>query len=182
MCMSVCVYIYVYICVCIYACVYTYVCFYVYMYMYMYIYIYIYIYQLYILTFNVNYFNKKSFQTEYLTEAYSEPSRTFSMQLSANGFERYIAFQKGVLSGIFRGVLNTTLIQLTIFCFFLISWNVPLQSGCKYLWWRLVLCGDQTNDLQDELSGWFLYGLGFYRGYFRTDYSIVFQTFSLQFA
>ena len=149
---------------------------------YVYVYVYKYIYQLYILTFNVNYFNKKSFQTEYLTEAYSEPSRTFSMQFSGNGFERYIAFQKGVLSGIFRGVLNTTLIQLTIFCFFLISWNVPLQSGCKYLWWRLVLCGDQTNDLQDELSGWFLYGLGFYRGYFRTDYSIVFQTFSLQFA
>ena len=127
MCMSVCVYIYVYICVCIYACVYTYVCFYVYMYMYMYIYIYIYIYQLYILTFNVNYFNKKSFQTEYLTEAYSEPSRTFSMQLSANGFERYIAFQKGVLSGIFRGVLNTTLFQLTIFCFFFYILECPIM-------------------------------------------------------
>ena len=35
------------------------------------------------------------------------------------------------------------------------------------------MCGDQTIDLQDELIGWFLYGLGFCWGYFRTDYSIV---------
>ena len=53
------------------------------------------------------------------------------------------------------------------------SWNVSLWSACKYLWWRLVLRGDQTIDLQDELIGWFLYGLGFCRGYFRADYSIV---------
>ena len=53
------------------------------------------------------------------------------------------------------------------------SWNVSLWSARKYLWRRLVLCGDQTIDLQDELIGWFLYGLGFCRGYFRTDYSIV---------
>ena len=33
--------------------------------------------------------------------------------------------------------------------------------------------GDHTIDLQDELIGWFLYGLGFCRGYFRADYSIV---------
>ena len=57
--------------------------------------------------------------------------------------------------------------------FFFISWNVQLWSACKYLWWRLVLCGDQTIDLQDVLIGWFLYGLGIRRGYFRTDYSIV---------
>ena len=57
--------------------------------------------------------------------------------------------------------------------FFFISWNVQLWSACKYLWWRLVLCGDQTIDLQDVLIGWFLYGLGICRGYFRTDYSIV---------
>ena len=35
------------------------------------------------------------------------------------------------------------------------------------------MCGDQTIDLQDELIGWFLYGLGFCRGYFQVDYSIV---------
>ena len=57
--------------------------------------------------------------------------------------------------------------------FFFMSWNVSLWSACKYLWWRLVLCGDQTIDLQDELIGWFLYGLGFCWGYFRADYSIV---------
>ena len=57
--------------------------------------------------------------------------------------------------------------------FFFISLNVPLWSACKYLWWRLVLCGDQTIDLQGELIGWFLYGLGFCPGYFWTDYSIV---------
>ena len=39
------------------------------------------------------------------------------MKLSANEFERFIAFEKGVLSGIFLGALNTTLFQLTIFCF-----------------------------------------------------------------
>ena len=33
--------------------------------------------------------------------------------------------------------------------------------------------GDHTIDLQDELIGWFLYGLGLCRGYFRADYSIV---------
>ena len=54
-----------------------------------------------------------------------------------------------------------------------ISWNVPLWSACKYLCWRLVLCGDQTIDLQDELIGRFLYSLGFCRGYFRAGYSIV---------
>ena len=53
------------------------------------------------------------------------------------------------------------------------SWNVPLWSACKHLWFMLVICGDQTIDLQDKLIGWFLYGLGFRRGYFRTDYSIV---------
>ena len=53
------------------------------------------------------------------------------------------------------------------------SSNVSLWSACKYLWRRLVLCGDQTIDLQDELIVWFLYGLGFCRGYFRADYSIV---------
>ena len=57
--------------------------------------------------------------------------------------------------------------------FIFISWNVPLWFACKYLWWRLLLCGDQTTDLQDELIGWFLYGLGFCPGYFWTDYSIV---------
>ena len=60
--------------------------------------------------------------------------------------------------------------------FFFMSWNVSLWSACKYLWWRLVLCGDQTIDLQDELIGQFLYGLGFCRGYFRADYSIVLFT------
>ena len=53
------------------------------------------------------------------------------------------------------------------------SSNVSLWSACKYLWRRLVLCGDQTIDLQDELIVWFLYGLGFCRRYFRADYSIV---------
>ena len=50
----------------------------------------------------------------------------------------------------------------------------------QYLWWRLVLCGDQLQDelqdkfdLQDELISWFLYGLGFCLGYFRTNYSMV---------
>ena len=38
--------------------------------------------------------------------------------------------------------------------------------------WRLALCGDQRIDLPEELIGWFLYGLGFCRGYFRADYSI----------
>ena len=33
--------------------------------------------------------------------------------------------------------------------------------------------GDQTIDLQDDLIGYFLYGLGFCRGYFRTDYSVL---------
>ena len=61
-----------------------------------------------------NYFNKK-FLDRISNGGVS--SRTFSMQLSANGFDRFIVFQKGVLSGIFRGVLNTTLFQLTIFCF-----------------------------------------------------------------
>ena len=56
---------------------------------------------------------------------------------------------------------------------FFISWDVPLLSACKYLCWRLVLCGDQTIDLQDELIGCFLYGFEFCWGYFRTDYIIV---------
>ena len=51
--------------------------------------------------------------------------------------------------------------------------GVFLWCACKYLWWRLALCGDQTIDLQDELISWFLYGLGFCQGYFGTDYSIV---------
>ena len=94
------------ICMCVYVCVYVY------------IYIYINYFQLYILTFNFNYFNKKSFQTEFLMGAYSEPSQTFSMKLSAQRFEEFIIFQRGVLSGIFRGVLNTTLAKLMIFCCF----------------------------------------------------------------
>ena len=57
--------------------------------------------------------------------------------------------------------------------FFFISWNVSLWSACKHLWWTIVLCEDQTIDLQDEMIGWFLYDLGFGRGYFRRDYSIV---------
>ena len=80
-----------------------------------------------------------------------------------------LVFQKGVLSGIFRGVLNTTLVQLTIFCFSFLYLGMSHYD----LWRRPVLCGDQTIDLQDELTGWFLYGLGFRRWYFLADYSIV---------
>ena len=46
--------------------------------------------------------------------------------------------------------------------FFFISWNGPLWSAGKYLWWRLILCGGQIIDLQDELTGWFLYGFGLF--------------------
>ena len=42
-----------------------------------------------------------------------------------------------------------------------------------YIHVKLMLCGNQSIDLQSKLIGWFLYGSGFCWGYFRADYSIV---------
>ena len=73
-----------------------------------------------------------------------------------------------MLSGIFRGFLNTTLVQLMIFC---LSFLYLGMSHYGLL--ANIFGGGLYYDLQDELIGWFLYGLGFRRGYFRADYSTV---------
>ena len=73
-----------------------------------------------------------------------------------------------MLFGIFRGFLNTTLVQLTIFC---LSFLYLGMSHYGLL--ANIFGGGLYYDLQDELIGWFLYGLGFRRGYFRADYSTV---------
>ena len=108
--------------------------------------------------------------------AYSEPGWASRMELSGCGFEGLIFFlERGAVwdsSGGFEynsGLSNGFL----FFFFFFIPWNVLFKSACKYFWQRIVLCGNQSIDLQSKLIGWFLYGLGFCWGYFRADYSIV---------
>ena len=68
-----------------------------------------------------------------------------------------------MLSGIFIGVLNTTLVQLTIFCFCFLYLGMS-RYGLLASLEEALLCGDQTIDLQDELIDWFLYDLGFREG------------------
>ena len=98
--LCVCVFICVCICMCVYVCL-DVVCMYIYMYVYIciYIYLYIYIFFIYILTnFSCIYWLlilttsiKKVFR-QFLTGAYSGPSRTSGTELSANRFEQFIVF------------------------------------------------------------------------------------------
>ena len=96
------------------------------------------------------------------------------MELSACGFERLIGFlERGAVWDFSGGSEYDSGLTNDFLLFFFIPWNVSFNSACKYLWYRLVLCGNQSIDLQSKLIDWFLYGLGFCWGYFQADYSIV---------
>ena len=87
------------------------------------------------MTFNFNFFDKKCFQTEFFTGAYSEPGRTSRMELSAYGFEWFIGFLERSAVWDFSGgsEYDSGLTNDFLLSFF-IPWNVPFKSTCEYLW------------------------------------------------
>ena len=96
------------------------------------------------------------------------------MVLSGYGFQRLIFFlERGAVWDFSGGSEYDTGLTNGFLFFFFIPWNVLFKSAYKYFWPRIVLCGNQSIDLQSKLIGWFLYGSGFCWGYFRADYSIV---------
>ena len=174
-----------YMCVCVWMCVYVYMCIYLCACICMFVGVYVYIYTFVLTSFSCIYWfliltisTKKVFRQNFWRGRIQSPVGHLAWSFLQTGLSGLLFFRKGCCLELLGRVLNTTLLRLLwseydFLFFFFISWNIQLWSASKYLWWRLALCGDQTIDLQDDLIGWFLYGLGFCQGYFRTDYSIV---------
>ena len=87
------------------------------------------------MTFNINFFNKKCFYTEFFTGAYSVPGRASRMELSACGFEPLIGFlETGAVWDFSGGSEYDSGLTNDFLLFFFIPWNVPFKSAGKCLW------------------------------------------------
>ena len=184
-CVSMYIHMYVYVFMCIYVYVYMYVCMYMYMYIYIYIYVRVYIsvrIYIYILTnFNCVYWLlistiliKNVYRQNFLWGHIQSTVGHLGWSFLHTGLSGWLFVRKRHCLLFFGGGSEYDSGLTNYFLLFLfIPWNVPFKFACKYLWWRLVLCGNQSIDLQGKLIGWFLYGSGFCWGYFWADYSIV---------
>ena len=120
-CMCVCVY--VYICICVYVCMYVcmyvciYICMYIYMCVYICVYVCVYIYIHILTNFNCIYrllistiLIKNVYRQNFLWGHIQSPVGHLGWSFLHTGLSSWLFFRIGALSGIFRGVLNTTLV------------------------------------------------------------------------